>query len=60
MSERYWISNFDLGIIKAMAQRCRLGGSEILKVVKRVEEQFVGKMDEPYEDYEIIIQKKVR
>jgi hypothetical protein len=60
MGERYTITGSQIGVIKAMAMRSRFGGKEILEVVKDVEEQFIGKMEEPYEDYEIIIQKKIR
>lgn len=61
MSERYFILGSQLGILKALATRCRLGQKEMVKVIDEIiDKQFIGNMKEPYKDYEIKIVKKER
>lgn len=58
MTERYWLTGSQLGIIKAMAKKSRFGGKEILSELRDIENQFIGNMDEPYKDFEIVIRRK--
>ena len=62
MSERYWITGVQLGTIKAFIEN----GTDENKAfafgtLNKVEDdQFIGQMQEPYYNYEIIIKAKER
>ena len=62
MSERYWLSGVQIGILRTMIGTVRI--REALNELEHIEhEQFIGNMPEPHEDYKIVIQmteKKVR
>jgi hypothetical protein len=57
VTERYFITGAQIGTISAL-----LDVGKIVDVVKLLEEivdkQFIGNMEEPYSDYEIVIRKK--
>jgi len=54
MSERYYITGVQLGLIKGLAS-----DKHVCDLVNEIiAEQFIGRMKEPYSDYEIIIRRK--
>lgn len=55
MSDRYFITGVQLGGLRVMSEE---GRKKFLNDIE--EHQFIGAMKEPYDDYEIIIRKKVR
>ena len=56
VAERYWITGVQIGMIKATLEH---GSPSAFKLIDEiVDKQFIGRMPEPYEDYEIIIVRK--
>lgn len=51
MGGRYWITGVQIGMLMAK-------GTEVLTEIQ--ENQFIGEMPQPHEDYEIVIRKKKR
>ncbi len=69
MSERYWITGAQLGLLLGYAAILRKEDAkskkELIKQINKLltsieDEQFIGNMPEPYEDYEIVIRRKKR
>ena len=59
MSERYWITGVQLGMFQGfMSTRLKADLEHLIEEV--IDNQFIGRMGEPYEDYEIVITKKVK
>ena len=50
MSERYFITGVQLGMLKVVDNTTK---EKLLASIE--DKQFIGKMEEPYEDYEIAI-----
>jgi len=58
MSERYYLTGCQVGILKAIRNHCE-PFKEIDEILKEVmDKQFIGNMPMPYEDYGIVIVKK--
>jgi len=59
MTERYWITGAQIGTINALISNGKLTKAiELLEEV--IDKQFIGNIQEPYNEYEIIIIKKGR
>lgn len=59
ISERYWVTGAQIGILRASGQRSRLVDKDVDKILKEIENnQFIGNMLEPYTDFVIKIVKK--
>lgn len=57
MTERYWITGAQIGTITALIGAGKLtSATELLNEI--IDKQFIGNMQEPYDDYKIIIVKK--
>jgi hypothetical protein len=58
MTERYFITGVQLGLLKLAIEK-GIVADETKKQLNKIEEnQFIGNMKQPYEDYKIIIVKK--
>jgi len=58
VSERYWITGAQIGTLKALLKE-GIDLHKALDILHDVEEeQFIGNMKNPYDDYEIVIMKK--
>ena len=58
MAERYWITGVQLGLLSLDNLCDKTKRAEVRKILKEIDEQFIGRMKEPYENHEIIIRKK--
>ena len=55
MTERYWITGVQIGMLIALVGR---KNDECVKILREIEKrQFIGNMPFPYEDYGIKIRK---
>lgn len=55
MSERYWITGVQLGIIKAVLETNNQPTGMIDEIIDK---QFIGNMPEPYKKHRIVIIEK--
>lgn len=65
MSERYWVTGVQLGIIEALTEaKHYVDDLEKYQQLKKLledilDQQFIGNIPNPYEEYDIKIVKKV-
>ena len=62
MSERYWVTGADIGMLKVLIHEGKLKNLvDAEKNLIRIEdENFIGNMREPYEDWEIVIRRRIK
>ena len=57
MTERYFITGAQIGTISALLDVGKIADALSL-LAEILDNQFIGNMDEPYSDYEIVIRKR--